>query len=445
MKVRNIIMQPGENAAWETLHMVQERTNVPTKHNPEPLVRLTATGRYSDKDSPFDAPKVTIAGMVRLAKYCRSSEWGNISRFEMVQRAAFQWLNQADLDEDAYWHHYYNVLFRKNTALANKFLLDVTLLKWQDDVDGLVLRAKGFQESLHEASTQACDSTSVSEMSIAGEAENQDTGVSIQESLHEASTHARDSTLVSERPMSTAEEAENQGTGVSIHKKCDCAIGDDAATQIRSRLIHEIPDAKIEIGQMSDLTLSQFAKSDHIGIDRRSLFEIYTELWRAWEYSSTFQAESKGGKRMSVCIGADLDLHCLGDIDFKIKVERSRGLDMASKFRIPIHTCTHILDSRPWETKLSANTPESSDEESSTITVDSRKLENNMDLYFYVKIIHVSRPIRVIVVEGQAVIVRNARELCWVWAPTGHCPTSAEVPKGLHIEVINATIRKEDI
>lgn len=168
--------------------------------------------------------------------------------------------------------------------------------------------------------------------------------------------------------VSPAGEAENQGDGVGSQQKCDCSIGDDAATQIRSRLIREIPDAEIEIGQMSDLTLSQFAKSDHVGIDRRSLFEIYTELWRAWEHSSTFQAESKGGKRMSVCIGADLDLHCLGDIDFKIKVERSRGLNIASKFRIPIHACAHIL---PGESTLSASTSEPSEESStsSTITV----------------------------------------------------------------------------
>ncbi|KAK4654799.1 hypothetical protein QC762_602485 [Podospora pseudocomata] len=411
MELRDIISQPGEHVAWEILQAVQERTNVPTKHNPEPLVRLTASGRYSDDESPFDAPKITIAGMVRLAKYCRFSEWGSISRYEMVQRAAFQWLNLADLDKDAYWHHYYNILLRKDTALANKFLLDVTLLKWRDDVDGLILRATGFQESIHEASPQA-----------------------------------RHSTPASESPMSVspAGEAENQGTGVGSQQKCDCAIGDDAATQIRSRLIREIPDAETEIGQMSDLTLSHFAKSDHVGIDRRSLFEIYTELWRAWEHSSTFQAESKGGKRMSVCIGADLDLHCLGDIDFKIKVERSHGLDIASKFRIPIHACAHIL---PEESTLSASTSEPSEESSRspTVTVDSSRLENNKDLYFYIKVIRVSRPLRVTVVEGQAVIVRNDRQLCWVWAPTGHCPTSAELPKGLHIEVINATIRKEDI
>ncbi|KAK4196447.1 hypothetical protein QBC40DRAFT_300247 [Triangularia verruculosa] len=240
------------------------------------------------------------------------------------ENIAWETLHTADLDKDVYWYYYYNILLRKDTALVNKFLLDVTLLKWRDDVDGLVLRATGFQES---------------------------------EPLHPC-----------------------------LQAYVNCRRSG------KLRLIRKIPDVKIEIS-------------------------------------------------------ADFNLHCLGDIDFKIKVERSRGLDMASKFRIPIYTYAYILDSRPWEPTLSANTLEPPDETSGllTVTVDSSRVENNKDLYFYIKIIRVSRPLRVTVVEGQAVIVRNARELCWVWAPTGHCPTSTEVPKGLHIEVINATIRKEDI
>ncbi|KAK4170726.1 hypothetical protein QBC36DRAFT_370731 [Triangularia setosa] len=234
----------------------------------------------------------------------------------MVQRAAFQWLNRADLDKDGYWHHYYNILVRKDITLANRFLFDITLLKWQDDVDGLVLRATRFQETLHEPSPQV--------------------------------RH----TPASERPVTAVEQTENQRTRVGSQQKCDCVIGDNAAAQIRSSFISGNPDAGTETGQMSDLTLSQFSRSDLIGVDRRSLFEIYTELWRAWEESSTFQAESKGRKRMSVCIGADLALNRLGDIDFKIKVERSRGLDMASKFRIPIRTSTQPLNIRSWESTL---------------------------------------------------------------------------------------------
>jgi hypothetical protein len=110
--------------AWEIFNSVQARSNVPTGHQPEPLILLTATGRYSKEHSIFSESKVSLAGIVRVAKYFRISEWKTISKGGSdVVEAALQWVNQADLHGDDYWHHYYRILRRKGGLYANEFLL----------------------------------------------------------------------------------------------------------------------------------------------------------------------------------------------------------------------------------------------------------------------------------------------------------------------------------
>ncbi|KAK4642678.1 hypothetical protein QC761_0087000 [Podospora bellae-mahoneyi] len=408
MDLRNIVSQPGEEIAWATFRTVQERSNVPTKHNPEPLVRLTATSRYSDEETSFDATKVTIAGIVRLAKYCRSSEWASISRFGGVQKAAFVWLNQADLDQDGYWPHYYNILSRKDTHLAKQFLLDITLLKWQDDVDGLVSRAYS-QKRVDELSMPADLTPTPTRMAAdAGE-----------------------------------REAPQNPHGHWPHN-CDCSADKQVVTQMRSDLEREIPDARAEISEMSGLTLAMLRQTglEVVGVDRRSLFEVYTELWRAWEQSATFQAEVKSKRRLSVCISAELDLSNIGDIDFRIKVDRSRGLEVASKFRVPIHACIKSLDPpRDWPPE--AGRIPSYGDVCEGLSVDSSRLEDKANIYFFFKIINVSAPLKLTVLEGQAVTVRDRHELIWIWIPACDLAASIEVPKGMQIEVINATIQKQ--
>ncbi|KAK4669982.1 uncharacterized protein QC763_0038090 [Podospora pseudopauciseta] len=213
---------------------------------------------------------------------------------------------------------------------------------------------------------------------------------------------------------------------------------------MRSDLEEEIPDARAEIQQMSGLSLSMLARSrsDMEGVDRRSLFEVYTELWRAWEQSATFQTEAKGKRRLSVCISADLDLAKFGDVDFRIKVDRSRGLEVASKFRVPIHTCTKSLNPPRERPSEAGNIPGPSGV-LEVLSVDSSRLENDTKMYFFFKVINVSSPLRITVLEGQAVTVRDRHDLLWVWIPAGNTPASTEVPKGVCIEVINATIRTQ--
>lgn len=67
--------------------------------------------------------KVSLAGIVRVAKYFRISEWTAISRSGPVLEAALKWINQADLHSDDYWHHYYKILCRKRNPCAKEFLL----------------------------------------------------------------------------------------------------------------------------------------------------------------------------------------------------------------------------------------------------------------------------------------------------------------------------------
>ncbi len=114
----------GEAATWTTLRSVQARSNVPINHQPAQLVLLTANGRYSNEEnSIFHKKKVSLAGIIRIAKSFRISEWNAISRSSTVLEAALQWINQADLHEDDYWHHYYKVLYRKGSPFAKEFLL----------------------------------------------------------------------------------------------------------------------------------------------------------------------------------------------------------------------------------------------------------------------------------------------------------------------------------
>ncbi|KAK4204863.1 hypothetical protein QBC40DRAFT_292393 [Triangularia verruculosa] len=310
MDLRNMVSQPGEEVAWATFRTVQERSNVPTKHNPEPLVRLTATSRYSDEETSFDDTKITIAGI--------------------------------------------------------------------DDIDGLVARAYS-QKRVEERSIPA--------------------------DLTPAPTRMGADAREREAPENPHED---------WPLECDCSADKQVVTQMRSDLEKEIPDARAEIQEMSGLTLATLKRSrfDMAGVDRRSLFEVYTELWRAWEQSATFQAEVKSKRRLSVCISADLDLSKLGDVDFRIKVDRFRGLEVASKFRVPIHACTKSLDPpRDWPP------------EASSIPSHSGVLEGLS------VIINVSTPLRLTVLEGQAVTVRHHHKLIWIWIPAGDFAASTEVPK----------------
>ncbi|KAK4671399.1 hypothetical protein QC764_0094840 [Podospora pseudoanserina] len=244
---------------------------------------------------------------------------------------------------------------------------DITLLKWQDDIDGLVSWATNFQTGVHERSSP---------------------------------THST--------PVIARVAAEERGNETFQHPdehwqpKCDCSTDEEVLTQIRSDLEEEIPEARAEIQRMSGLTLSMLARSrsDMSGVDRRSLFE----------------AEAKGKRRLSVCIYADLDLSKLGDMEFRIKVDRSftpPASQLASGGNI--------------------SGPNGAPE---VLTVDSSRLEHNTDMYFFFKVINVSSPMRITVLEGQAVTVRDHHELLWVWIPAGNFPALTEVPNGVCIEVI---------
>lgn len=121
--------EEAARTAWTTLESVRARPNAPDKHQPVTLVLLTANGRYSNRQvSIFGRSKVSVAGIVRIAKYFRISEWTTISRSGTVLEAALQWINQADLHKDDYWHHYYKVLHRNDSTLAKEFLLGTLLL-----------------------------------------------------------------------------------------------------------------------------------------------------------------------------------------------------------------------------------------------------------------------------------------------------------------------------
>ncbi|KAK0747319.1 hypothetical protein B0T21DRAFT_405958 [Apiosordaria backusii] len=105
-----------------------------------------------------------------------------------------------------------------------------------------------------------------------------------------------------------------------------------------------------------------------------------------------------------------LNLADIGDIDFRIKVDRFRGLEVANKFRVPVHTCTKALvPPRNWLSEAGGiSSPRGVPE---VLTVDSSRLEHDTDLYFFLKIINVSSPLRVTVLGGQAVTVRDHHEL----------------------------------
>jgi hypothetical protein len=121
----------GETAsttAQAMLQCVQARSTVPDRHHPAPLVLLTAKGRYSDKEHVFSKSNVSLAGIVRIAKYFRYTEWVAISRDDIVLETALRWINQADLHEDDYWYHYYKILRRKCDPHAREFLLGMPLL-----------------------------------------------------------------------------------------------------------------------------------------------------------------------------------------------------------------------------------------------------------------------------------------------------------------------------
>lgn len=161
----------AEDAAWTartTLQSVQARSNVPDRHQPTPLVLLTAKGRYSNEpQSFFSKSKVSLAGIVRVAKYFRISEWTAISRSGPVLEAALKWINQADLHGDDYWHHYYKILCRKRDPCAKEFLLgmpatvffffpstyqlEFLMQEWQDNA---VLLRRLTEELDHAVSTR---------------------------------------------------------------------------------------------------------------------------------------------------------------------------------------------------------------------------------------------------------------------------------------------------
>jgi hypothetical protein len=118
-----------EAAAWAALRAVQARSNAPPRHQPTPLVLLTANGRYSNEEhSSFGKSKVTLAGIVRVAKYFRISEWTAVSKSGIVLEAALKWINQANLQEVDYWHHFYKILRRRCDSHAKEFLLGIVLL-----------------------------------------------------------------------------------------------------------------------------------------------------------------------------------------------------------------------------------------------------------------------------------------------------------------------------
>jgi hypothetical protein len=118
----------ASTTAQAILQAVQARRTVPDRHHPAPLVLLTAKGRYFDEENVFSKSKVSLAGVVRMAKYFRYKEWVAISRNNIVLEAALKWINQADLHEDDYWHHYYKILHRRGDPHARDFLLGTPLL-----------------------------------------------------------------------------------------------------------------------------------------------------------------------------------------------------------------------------------------------------------------------------------------------------------------------------
>jgi hypothetical protein len=129
LEFRNIYL--NKDAAWTaqtTLEFVKSRSTVPDRHQPAPLVLLTAKGRYSDEPQSgvFSRSKVSLAGIVRVAKYFRIFEWTTISRSSVVLETALKWIKQADLHADDYWHHYYKILRRKSDPFAKKFLLGMS-------------------------------------------------------------------------------------------------------------------------------------------------------------------------------------------------------------------------------------------------------------------------------------------------------------------------------
>jgi hypothetical protein len=114
--------------AQASLQCVQARSTVPNQHHPAPLVLLTANARYSDEESIYNKSKISLAGIVRIAKYFRYAEWIAVSKDDIVLETALGWVNQADLHANDYWHHYYKILRRNCDSHAREFILGMPLL-----------------------------------------------------------------------------------------------------------------------------------------------------------------------------------------------------------------------------------------------------------------------------------------------------------------------------
>ncbi|KAK5656685.1 hypothetical protein OQA88_4231 [Cercophora sp. LCS_1] len=96
------------------------------------------------------------------------------------------------------------------------------------------------------------------------------------------------------------------------------------------------PAASHEIQHMDHQTIFDFT-SPKGGADRTGLFKVYERLNGAWETSSTYLAETKFGKPVSVCITADIPFDPCTDVEIKVKVGRTMGAELVKKYNLPFH------------------------------------------------------------------------------------------------------------
>ncbi|KAK0706897.1 hypothetical protein B0T26DRAFT_728496 [Lasiosphaeria miniovina] len=122
--------------ARELLNDVKSRMATPSNHGATEIINLIARSRYGMEGiMHLQKSSLTVAGMVRAAKFLRRTELERLFIFDEIRDAALKWLNGAP-ELDPYWLDCQRHL--SNPGWAKEFIFEVTLYLWQDDCDDLL-------------------------------------------------------------------------------------------------------------------------------------------------------------------------------------------------------------------------------------------------------------------------------------------------------------------
>ena len=94
---------------------------------------------------------------------------------------------------------------------------------------------------------------------------------------------------------------------------------------------------------MNNQTLVDLSRSATVGVKNTMLDDLWVEMYRRWQSSSTYKVEEAAKRERSVCFTATVPSDPFGDIDFRVKVGHVEGLELIRRYNIASHPAGQTL------------------------------------------------------------------------------------------------------